>query len=72
MEKPNVGKVYNSVMSGTEGMYEDVIAAMEEYGKQMFNYAIELAARNAEAQLGGLESNPNCEVDKQSILKLKL
>jgi hypothetical protein len=47
MNKPDVQKIYNSVMSGTEGMYEDVIASMEEYGKQMFNYALYLASKNA-------------------------
>lgn len=56
------------------------IEAMEEYGKQMFNYALELAAENAriitvpptEGRSYVDPDNWREVVDKESIIKLKI
>lgn len=62
--------IYNSIEH--EDTDTPAIELLENYGKWVWNKALDLAAENAQAQLGGLESNPNCEMDKESILKLKI
>lgn len=76
------GELFNTFMSGKEGMYEDVIDFAKEYGKQMYNAAIEEAANNAKVKSKwefvlsmGDDDHPGettYSVDKDSILKLKI
>lgn len=53
-------------------MGKHIIAAMEEYGKLMYNQAIEDAAKNAKIfEFTPMQGGWKTSVDRQSILKLK-
>jgi len=65
--------------SGGVGVYgqfyytrENILDAMKEYGRQVRDKTLEWAAKNAETELYGLESNPSSRLDRGSILNGKI
>lgn len=58
-------------VEGFERSEFDVIYAMEEYGKQCYNQALEDALNNVDLVDEGVDGESYYIVDKDSILKLK-
>lgn len=50
----------------------DIVEASKEYGRQMWNAALEWAAENAELNYDEEDGGQSPEIDKESILKGKI
>jgi len=83
MNKQEIENKLEEILYKDKELIEDIVdgklsygiatSFLEEINKQIFNFALELAYQNAEINyLGGNSDINDFEVDKQSILNLKL
>jgi hypothetical protein len=74
MKKPDLITVLRNHTPGnvTQWTFQQIHDGMEDYGKQMWNAALEWAAKNATVKNRIIGPKVHKVVDKESILKGKL